>query len=126
MGFIKVRHKGNFNKTERFMNRALNKNYLNILDRYGQIGVDILSRATPIDSGKTAQSWGYGIQEEKGKVTLYWTNSNNEKGICVAILLIYGHALFNGSYVEGTDFVNPAMKPVFKQLADQSWKEVIR
>ena len=126
MGLIKVKHKGNFNKTERFFNRALNKNYRNILAKYGQMGVDVLSAATPLESGRTASSWNYGISEEKGKVTLYWTNSNQEQGVCIAVLLIYGHALPNGAYVEGNDFVTPAMRPVFRQIANESWKEVVR
>ena len=126
MGFIKVKHKGNFNKTERFFNRVLKKNYRNILAKYGQMGVDVLSAATPSESGKTASSWNYGISEEKGKVTLYWTNSNQEQGVCIAVLLIYGHALPNGAFVEGNDFVTPAMKPIFRQIANESWKEVVR
>ena len=126
MGLIKVRHKGNFNKTERFFNRVLKREYLNILERYGQAGVEALSRATPSESGKTADSWGFGIEEGKGMVTLYWTNSNENKGVNIAILLIYGHGLQNGGYVEGIDFVNPAMRPIFEKIADESWKEVTR
>lgn len=124
MGLIHVKHKGNFNKAERFMNRALRRNYLNILEKYGQRGVEILRAATPTDSGKTAESWDFGIEEEKGKITLYWTNSNTNDGVNIAILLIYGHGLQNGSYISGVDFVHPAMRPVFRQIADESWKEV--
>lgn len=126
MGIIKVKHKGNFNKTERFFNRVLKKEYLNILERYGQAGVEALRNATPSESGKTADSWGFGIEEGKGMVTLYWTNSNENKGANIAILLIYGHGLQNGGYVEGIDFVNPAMRPIFEKIADESWKEVTR
>ena len=125
MGYIKVRHKGNFNKAERFFNRVLRKNYLNILDKYGQIGVEALRQATPSDSGTTADSWSYGITEGNGKVTLYWSNSNVKDGVCIAVLLLYGHAMPNGSYVEGIDFVNPTMRPIFLDIANQSWKEVV-
>lgn len=121
-----MKHKGNFNKTERFFNRVLKREYLNILERYGQAGVEALRNATPSASGKTADSWGFGIEEGKGMVTLYWTNTNENQGVNIAILLIYGHGLQNGGYVEGIDFVNPAMRPIFEKIADESWKEVTR
>ena len=126
MGLITFNHKGNFKKTERFFNRVLKRNYLNILAKYGEMGVKALKEATPSNSGKTADSWNYGIEKGKGVVTLYWTNSNENNGVNIAILLIYGHALQNGSYVQGVDFVTPALRPIFKQIADESWKEVVR
>lgn len=126
MGYIKFNHKGNFNKAERFFNRVLNRNYLNILDRYGQMGVDVLRQVTPVDSGSTADAWNYGIEQGDGKITVYWTNSNENDGVNIAILLIYGHATQNGSYIQGFDFVNPALRPIFKQMAYESWKEVVR
>ena len=126
MGLIKIKHKGNFNNAERFFNRVLKREYLNILDNYGKMGVDALRQATPSISGKTADSWNYGIEEGNGTVTLYWTNSNENQGVNIAILLIYGHGLQNGSYVQGIDFVNPAMRPIFEKIADESWKEVTR
>ena len=126
MGLIKIKHKGNFNNAERFFNRVLKREYLNILDNYGKMGVDALRQATPSSSGKTADSWNFGIEEGNGTVTLYWTNSNENQGVNIAILLIYGHGLQNGSYVQGIDFVNPAMRPIFEKIADESWKEVTR
>lgn len=126
MGLIKIKHKGNFNNAERFFNRVLKREYLNILDNYGKMGVDALRQATPSVSGKTADSWNFGIEEGNGTVTLYWTNSNENQGVNIAILLIYGHGLQNGSYVQGIDFVNPAMRPIFEKIADESWKEVTR
>lgn len=127
MGLITFDHKGDFSKTEKFFNRALKKNYLNILAKYGQMGVDALRNATPVgSSGKTAESWDYGISEGRGTVTLYWTNSHENQGVNIAILLIYGHALPNGTYIQGTDFVTPAMRPIFEQIAKESWKEVVR
>lgn len=125
-GLITFKQKGSFRNTELYFNRSLRSNWRSILNRYGRAGVQALEAATPVDSGKTAQSWNYGIREEKGRVTVYWTNGNEENGVCVALLLIYGHALRNGAYVEGHDFVSPAVRPVFDRLANQCWKEVIR
>lgn len=126
MGYIKFNHKGNFNKTERFFNRVLRMDYLNILEKYGQAGISVLSQATPTDSGKTAESWDFGIEKGDGKVTIYWTNSNTNDGANVAILLIYGHALWNGAYVQGSDFASPAIQPIFQQMAQECWREVVR
>ena len=126
MGMIRFKHKGDFSKTEKFFNRMLRRDYRNILSKYGRMGVDALRNATPSSSGKTAESWDYGIEEGDGKVTLYWTNSNENKGVNIAILLIYGHALPNGAYVQGIDFVTPALQPIFRQIANESWKEVVR
>jgi len=123
---ITFKQKGNFKKTEKFMNRALKREYKKILNAYGQLGVDILAERTPKDTGKTAASWDYGIEEGDGKITLYWTNSNENKGVSIVLLLIYGYGLQNGAYVEGLDFVSPAMRPFFKEIANKSWKEVTR
>lgn len=120
---ITVKHKGDFNNIERFFNRVLKRNYLNIISDYAQIGVQALKEATPVDTGKTAQSWGYEIVDSKGITTLTFTNSCIENGANVAILLIYGHGTKNGAYVEGIDFVTPALEPVFRDLADTIWRE---
>lgn len=123
---FKVRHKGNFNNFERFCNRALKKDYLNILADYGERGVAALREATPIDDGELANAWNYYIEDgnQNGMVRLVFTNSLQSEGISVAILVIYGHALRNGGYVEGNDFVTPALKPIFNELADAVWKGV--
>ena len=126
MGLITVKHKGSFTKAERFFNRALRMDYLNVLEKYGQKGVEALRNATPKSSGKTAAAWDFGFEKENGKITLYWTNSHEENGLNIAILLIYGHGLQNGGYVEGNDFVSPAVKSIFEDIADQCWKEVTR
>ena len=123
---ITFKHKGNFKHTEKFMTKALRRNYMPILQRYGQMGVDVLQEYTPKDTGKTAASWKYGISEEDGKITLYWTNSNENEGANIVLLLIYGYGLQNGVYVQGTDFVSPVMKPIFQRIANQSWREVVR
>lgn len=127
MSPIKVVQKGSFNKTEKFFHKALSKRHMKILEQYGQIGVDALKNNTPKDTGKTADSWSYKIVDEDGKVTLSWHNSNTtENGIPITILLIYGHGLQNGSYVQGTDFVSPVIQPIFNQIASKCWKEVVR
>ena len=125
MAVIKIHHKGNFNGFEKFVNRALKKDYLNILSKYGERGVAALRQATPLESGETANAWNYEIEEGNGYTTLYFTNSNENQGQNIAILLIYGHGLQNGGYVEGNDFVTPALEPVFKELADRAWREVV-
>lgn len=104
----------------------LRRDYLNILDRYGQMGLEALRGATPTDTGKTAESWQYGIEKGDGLVTLYWENTNVNDGVTVAILLLYGHGLQNGGYVEGVDYVSPVMRPLFQKMAEESWKEVTK
>ena len=121
---IKVTHKGDFSKTERFFNRALKQNYLNIIADYCERGLEALRAATPENSGKTADSWGYEIDRGKGITTVSFTNSNENNGVNVAILLIYGHGTRNGGYVQGNDFVTPALRPIFRDLADKMWREV--
>lgn len=123
---IHIKHKGDFSNAEKFMNRMLKQDYLNILAEYGKMGVRALMANTPAQSGKTAESWEYGIDREDGKVTLYWTNSNENEGVNIAILLIYGHGTQNGSYVQGINFVDPVMQPIFEQMARETWGRVIK
>ena len=121
---IKFVQKGDFSNLERFINRVLRKDYLNVLEKYGQLGVQMLSEYIPKDSGKTAASWSYQIVGENGKTSLVWTNSNINKGVPIAIILQYGHGTRNGGYVSGMDYINPAMRPIFEELADKVWREV--
>ena len=123
---ISVKHKGNFNNIERFFNRMLRRDYLNVLSDYAQRGVEALKNATPVDTGTTASSWGFTIETRDDRTILTFTNDCIENGANVAILLIYGHATKTGSYVEGIDFVSPALAPVFYELADAMWKEVTK
>lgn len=124
MGLIHIKHKGSFTHTDQFFNHALKANYRQILRKYGEKGVQALRDATPRDTGKTADSWNYDIEEKDGKITLFWTNSNENDGVNIAVLLIYGHGLQNGGYVPGNDFVSPAIRPIFEDIANQCWKEV--
>lgn len=123
---IKVRHKGSFKNFEQFADRMTKKDYLEILNKYGEMGVRALSDSTPKNTGKTAESWGYRIESVKGHSSIYWTNSNEVDGCSIALLLIYGHGTKNGAYVQGIDFANPAIQPLFDKMADEIWKEVTR
>lgn len=119
--------KGNFSKTYTSLkNLSLFSTYklMGILEKYGEEGVRALRSTTPKDTGLTADSWSYDIKVEKDRITLSWTNSNVNDGVPVAILLQYGHGTGTGGYVEGVDYINPAMHPIFKQIADSAWKEV--
>ena len=117
---------GDLSKTMKFLNRLQNKDYLNILSEYGKRGVDALRAATPKDSGKTADSWYYEITQDRNKTTIEWCNSNMNKGVSIALILQYGHGTGTGGYVQGTDYINPAMKAIFDDLANECWKEVTK
>lgn len=123
---IKITHKGSFNKVQKFMNRMKRAEHLNILSKYGELGVDALSSATPIDSGETASKWSFEIERTAGTTTIYWTNDSENDGVNIAVILQYGHGTGTGGYVEGIDYINPALKPVFQKIADELWKEVKR
>lgn len=115
---------GDWKKTNTFLEKLKEGLRLGILDKYGKMGVEALSNATPVDSGLTSSSWSYKIERKKGITTISWYNSNVNKGALIAILIQYGHGTGTGGYVKGTDYINPAMKPVFDQLAEGAWKEV--
>lgn len=121
---IVIKQSGSFKNTERFLTRASNLNIRSILDMYGREGVMALASATPVDTGLTAQSWGYEVHVSKNTYSITWTNSNVVNGVPVAIVLQYGHATKNGGYVQGRDYINPAIKPIFDKIAEQVWKEV--
>ena len=123
---ISIKNKGNFNKTEKFFRGVINSEFVGILEKYGQLGVNNLSISTPMDSGKTANSWRYEIRHYAGGVSISWTNSNVVNGVPIAILLQYGHATSNGGYVQGSDYINPALRPVFDKMANDVWKEVTK
>lgn len=94
------------------------------LEKYAQEGVAALSSATPVDSGLTAASWDYEIVKKKGAISIYWTNSNINAGVPIAVILQYGHGTNNGGYVQGRDYINPAIRPIFDKIAENAWKEV--
>lgn len=117
-------HKGNFSKTEEFLKKAQKADFYKNLEKYAQIGVEALRSSTPIDSGVTAESWSYEVINTKDNAGIIWTNSNTNQGENIAILLQYGHGTGTGGYVHGRDYINPAMQPVFEQIAEDVWKEV--
>lgn len=118
------KHRGDFSKTKKMMQKSLGRNYIKVLERYAQQGVEALSNATPIKTGKTAASWDYEIIQNKGSLSVIWINRNVNKGVNIAVILQLGHGTKNGGYVVGIDYINPALRPVFEQLANAAWKEV--
>lgn len=121
---ITFRQKGDFSRLSRFLERVKETVHMGDLDRYGREGVAALASATPVDSGLTASSWYYEIARTKEGVTISFKNSNINKGVPIAIILQYGHATRNGGWVEGRDYINPAIQPIFDRLANDAWKEV--
>jgi len=121
---ISFKQKGDFSKLSRFFERAKEVVHMGNLDKYGRAGVAALSAATPKDSGETASSWEYAIKRTKTTVSIVFNNTNIQNGVPIAIILQYGHATNNGGYVEGVDYINPAIKPIFERIANDAWKEV--
>ena len=123
---LKLKVSGNFNNTNRFFNRMTSRSYINILNKYGQMGVKALSSNTPTDSGKTAASWSYEIHPSGGGYSIIWTNSNVNKGVNIALILQLGHGTGTGGYVSGRDYINPAIRPIFDAMPNAIWEEVTR
>lgn len=121
---ITFRQKGDFSKLTRFLERAKEAVHLGDLDKYGRAGVAALASATPTDSGETANSWSYEITNRKGTVTISFRNSNIQNGVPIAIILQYGHGTGTGGWVQGRDYINPAIRPIFDQITKQAWREV--
>lgn len=121
---INIRQKGDFKNLSSFLEKTKEKLNLGLLDKYGRDGVAALQAATPKDTGKTSESWYYKIERKNGSVSLTFHNSNQNKGVPIAIILQYGHATGNGGYVEGVDYINPALRPIFDKIAEEAWKEV--
>lgn len=115
---------GDFTKTTKYIERLKETVQLGILDKYGREGVKVLSEATPVDTGETARSWSYKITRERNSATLSFYNSNVIDGVCVAVILQYGHGTKNGGWVEGRDYINPAIQPEFNKIVDDLTKEV--
>lgn len=123
-GVITFTGKGDFEETTNFLKKIKNFRIEQVLDYYGKKGVAALSSATPVDTGKTASSWGYEIKKDKNSISIEWTNSNINKGVNIAVILQYGHGTTNGGYVKGIDYINPAMRPIFEEIKEKVWKEV--
>ena len=121
---ISFRQKGDFSKLTSFLERAKETVYLGDLNKYGRQGVAARASGTPIDSGETAESWYYEIENNKESATITFYNSNVQNGVPIAIILQYGHGTRNGGWVEGRDYINPAIQPIFDQIVDDAWREV--
>lgn len=121
---VTIKHRGNFNKVEKFLNAVRGARYLNMLDKYGQEGVRALSAATPVDTGKTAASWTYEIERSPTRTTISWLNTNTNQNVNIAVILQYGHGTGTGGWVQGRDYINPAIRPVFDKIASEAWREV--
>ena len=123
---ITFRQKGDFSKLSRYLERLREAAKIGVLDKYGRAGVDALKSATPVKSGKTASSWTYEIERKNGSVSIIFNNTNIKKGVPIAIILQYGHGTGTGGWVQGRDYINPAIQPIFDKLADEAWREVTK
>lgn len=123
---ISFKQKGDFSKLTRYLERVKEAIHLGLLDKYGREGVAALSSATPIDSGKTASSWYYDIENNRGSASIIFKNSNINQTVPIAIILQYGHGTGTGGWVQGRDYINPAIRPVFDKLVDEAWREVTK
>jgi hypothetical protein len=124
MSIVSFKQKGDFKNTEKLLKRSFGKDYKSILEKYALQGVRELAANTPIDTGLTASSWTYDIVQTGSSYSIVWNNSNVNKGVNIAVILQYGHATRNGGYVQGLDYINPALQPIFDQMAEAAWKEV--
>lgn len=123
---ITFRHRGDLSKTKRFLSNAKGLNPGHILSKYGKEGVSALASATPVESGQTANSWYYEVELSKESATITFLNSHVNKGVPIAIILQYGHGTGTGGWVQGRDYINPAIQPIFDKIADEAWKEVTK
>lgn len=121
---IKFKQKGDFSKLTKFLEKTKEAVKLEDLDRFGKAGVSALASATPVETGLTANSWYYKIERDNGSATISFHNSNIQNGVPIAIILQYGHGTRNGGWVQGRNYINPAIQPIFDQIANEAWKEV--
>ena len=121
---IKFRQKGDFSKLTKFLEQSKEAVKLEDLDRFGKAGVSALASATPVETGLTANSWYYEIEHNNGSASISFHNSNIQNGVPIAVILQYGHGTRNGGWVQGRDYINPAIQPLFDQIANEALKEV--
>lgn len=124
--YLKLNVKGDFKNLEKFLVRMSNFTARKVLEKYGEMGVEALEAATPKDTGKTASSWTYSIEGGDGNWSVVWSNTNINRGVNIAIILQEGHGTGTGGYVQGRDYINPALRSVFDQFADELWEEVTK
>lgn len=123
---ITIRSKGDFSKTKRYLDKLRRAIQLGIFDKYGREGVAALASATPVETGETANSWHYEVTRSSTGVSLIFTNTHINKGVNIAIILQYGHGTGTGGWVEGRDYINPSIRPVFDKLSENLWREVTK
>ena len=116
--------RGDWGKTTRYLEKMSKLQLAAVLSKYGQMGVEALASATPVDSGLTAQSWSFEVSSRRGYHTIKWINTHVESGIPIAIILQYGHGTGTGGYVQGRDYINPAIRPAFDKIATEVMREV--
>lgn len=121
---ITFHHKGDFSRTEKFLLNTRSSKAREVLKEYGRKGVAALAAATPVRTGLTASSWSYEIEEAADHISIYWTNTNINNHVNIAMIIQYGHGTGSGGYVQGIDYINPALGPIFQEMADKAWKEV--
>jgi hypothetical protein len=121
---ITITQKGSFKNTERYLSKLKSAQVFAILSKYGSLGQNALSNATPADTGLAASSWSYSIVQRPGYYSIRWHNSDTENGFPVAVMIQYGHGTGTGGYVQGRDYINPAVRPIFDQMVNEVWKEV--
>ena len=124
MVLVVMKQSGSLKNFEGFLYKNRKRRLYQLLNEYGKQGVELLRDATPVDTGKTATGWDYEIEVSSQGVSLYWVNNNVNEGVPIAILIQYGHATRSGSYVQGIDYINPALRPLFESMATKLWKEV--
>lgn len=124
MALVVMKQSGSLKNLEGFLYKNRKRRLYQLLNEYGKQGVELLRDATPVDTGKTATGWDYEIEVSSQGVSLYWVNNNVNEGVPIAILIQYGHATRSGSYVQGVDYINPALRPLFESMATKLWKEV--
>lgn len=125
MGIV-ITHRGSFKNTERMLQRMSKFEISRVLNKYGEMGVAALSGATPVSTGSTSSSWNYQVERTGSGYSLIWTNNNINQGVNIALILQLGHGTGTGGYVQGIDYINPALKPVFDALAEEAWQEVTK
>ena len=123
---IAIKQHGDFSKTDNFLKSLKQQRMFDALERYAQKGVEALAAATPVDSGLTASSWYYEIRHTNNEVTIEFRNSNIQNGCPIAVILQYGHGTGTGGYVQGVDYINPALQPVFEEILNNVWREVTK
>lgn len=119
-----ITRKGRFERSKHMLERSLNMDIRKILNDCGKQGVEALASATPKRTGKTAASWSYEISKTSAGWTVTWNNSNINKGVNIALIIQYGHGTGTGAYVQGIDYINPAIRPIFENMASEVWREV--